>query len=164
MGDVLEILAILVSAVAIVVAAAAAAMVLQRTGAAPDDDIGAARTAQLERRTTQLGRRLEVVEREIDAGVRGEGREPGGDTSVMRDAGAAITHIGLLRFDAFADAGGGQSFALALLDDQGDGVVLTSLHSRQTTRVYIKDIRRGVADAPLSGEEEQALREAGVAT
>ena len=68
--------------------------------------------------------------------------------------------------DHFVDAVGRitawSSFALALVDDDGDGIVLTSLHSRPTTRVYVKTIRRGVADAPLSGEEAQALREAGI--
>ena len=105
--------------------------------------------------------RLEVVEAESDAQ---RGTAPDGERAI-RTGGrgvAAISRIGLVRFDAFADAGGAQSFALALVDDDGDGIVLTSLHSRPTTRVYVKAIRRGVADAPLSGEEEQALRDAGI--
>ena len=76
--------------------------------------------------------------------------------SPLPRATAAISRIGLVRFDAFSDAGGAQSFALALVDEDGDGVVLTSLHSRPTTRVYVKAIRRGVADAPLSAEETWA--------
>jgi hypothetical protein len=119
------------------------------------------RTAELERRLTQLGQRLELVEAEIDGQPSAMGTErPGAGT--VRTAGAAISHLGLVRFDAFGDTGGAQSFALALMDDDGDGVVLTSLHSRQSTRLYIKGVRRGVADAPLSGEEVRAMQNAGV--
>ena len=82
--------------------------------------------------------------------------------STLRTAGVAISHLGLVRFDAFEDAGGAQSFALALIDDDGDGIVLTSLHSRQATRLYIKGVRRGVADSPLSGEEVRAMQNAGI--
>jgi hypothetical protein len=68
--------------------------------------------------------------------------------------------LGLVRFDAFDDTAGGQSFALALLDDRADGVVLSSLHSRQATRIYVKRIVAGQSDLPLSGEEARALQEA----
>ena len=108
----------------------------------------------------QLGQRLEVVEADVDAqrdGSVGERTSP--DT--LRTAGVAISHLGLVRFDAFEDTGGAQSFALALIDDDGDGIVLTSLHSRQATRLYIKGIRRGVADSPLSAEEVRAMHTAG---
>jgi hypothetical protein len=74
---------------------------------------------------------------------------------------AAPVGIGLVRFNAFDDTGGNQSFALALLDGAGDGVVLSSLHSRQTTRLYVKHVAGGVPDAALSDEESQALRQAG---
>ena len=81
---------------------------------------------------------------------------------LLRPHGSGNDTFGLIRFDAFEDAGGAQSFALALVDDDGDGVVLSSLHSRPTTRVYVKAIRRGVADAPLSAEEARALQDAGI--
>jgi hypothetical protein len=120
------------------------------------------RTAELERRLAQLGQRLEVVESEIDSQPSAAGAErPGAGT--VRTSGSAISHLGLVRFDAFGDTGGAQSFALALVDDDGDGVVLTSLHSRQSTRLYIKGVRRGVSDAPLSAEEVRAMQNAGVA-
>jgi hypothetical protein len=101
------------------------------------------------------------VEAEVDAqlGVTGAALPP---TGTVRGAGVAVSHLGLVRFDAFEDAGGAQSFALALIDDDGDGVVLTSLHSRQATRLYIKAIRRGVADSPLSDEEVRAMQNAGI--
>ena len=70
----------------------------------------------------------------------------------------AVSHVGLVRFNPFEDTGSNQSFALALLDDEQDGVVLSSLHSRQSTRLYAKPIRRGRSDTALSTEEAEALR------
>jgi Protein of unknown function (DUF4446) len=124
----------------------------------------AARVIDLERRLTQTAQRLELLEKDVDAQRSDTPGEARPVANAIRRTGSAISHVGLARFDAFEDTGGGQSFALALIDDEGDGVILTSLHSRQTTRVFIKDIRGGVADAPLSGEEERALREAGLVT
>ena len=72
-----------------------------------------------------------------------------------------VQHMGMLRFDAFDDIGGHLSFALALLDDAGNGIVLSSLHGRQETRMYAKPIREGKPEVPLTVEEVQALRQAG---
>jgi Protein of unknown function (DUF4446) len=70
----------------------------------------------------------------------------------------AFQRIGLVRFNPFEDTGGNQSFALALLDEQGDGFVVSSLHARAGTRVYGKAISRGTSEANLSAEEAEALR------
>lgn len=67
---------------------------------------------------------------------------------------------GLVRFNAFDDTGGNQSFALALLDADADGFVLSSLHSRQATRLYVKRISAGSSELPLSQEEAQAVEQA----
>jgi hypothetical protein len=72
----------------------------------------------------------------------------------------AIQRVGLVRFNPFEDTGGNQSFALALLDQHGDGVVISSLHARALTRVYGKAIANGKAEAALSDEEAEALRQA----
>jgi len=69
----------------------------------------------------------------------------------------ALARVGLVRFNPFEDTGGNQSFVLALLDADGDGVVLTSLHTRQATRLYAKPVRAGKSDASLSAEEVEAL-------
>jgi len=122
----------------------------------------AARSHELERRVIQLSQRLEVVESEVGARAVSTGGPVASVGGTLRTAGVALSHIGLVRFDAFDDTGGAQSFALALIDDDGDGVVLTSLHSRQATRLFIKGIRRGVADLPLSAEETRAMSNAGI--
>ena len=66
--------------------------------------------------------------------------------------------IGLVRFNPFEDTGGNQSFALALLDRNGDGFVVSSLHARAGTRVYAKAVAAGKSEAALSDEEAEALR------
>jgi len=158
----MEGLTLTAAVVALVVALIAMGLALRAERRAADFTPGGARTADLERHVSQLGQRLEVVEADVDAGRSGIAQEPRVLASPLPRGTAAISRIGLIRFDAFEDAGGAQSFALALVDDDGDGIVLTSLHSRPTTRVYVKAIRRGVADAPLSDEETRALRDAGI--
>ena len=69
----------------------------------------------------------------------------------------AIRRVGLIHFQAFEDVGGGQSSALALLDDAGSGVVVTSLHSRVGTRMYVKRITEGEGETLLGEEEEEAV-------
>ncbi|MCS6918364.1 MAG: DUF4446 family protein [Fimbriimonadales bacterium] len=71
-----------------------------------------------------------------------------------------LQRVGLVRYDAFPDMGGQQSFALAVLNEQGDGVVLSGIHSRQEMRVYAKPIQKRASTIGLSDEEQQALREA----
>ncbi len=70
----------------------------------------------------------------------------------------AFQRLGLVRYNPFEDTGGNQSFALALLDADGDGTIITSLHTRQATRMYAKPVRNGRSDAALSDEETEALK------
>jgi len=72
-----------------------------------------------------------------------------------------IQKIGLVRFNPFSEVGGNQSFSLALLDGEGSGLVISSLHSREVTRVYAKPIKKGKAIGyQLSTEEIQAIKNA----
>jgi len=159
-----DILAVIVAAAALVIAVVALALAWRVTAEGRSDHVIRARRDARERQVDQLTRRLEAVEA---GGTMASGAvaAPGASAEAGPPTpGAAISHIGLVRFDAFEDAGGAQSFAVALLDDAGDGLVLTSLHSRPTTRLYVKAIRAGTADAPLSEEEERAMLEAGLRT
>jgi hypothetical protein len=70
----------------------------------------------------------------------------------------AFQRLGLVRYNPFEDTGGNQSFALALLDQHGDGFIVSSLHTRTATRVYGKAITGGKADGALSDEEAEALK------
>ena len=68
-----------------------------------------------------------------------------------------LQHVGLIRFNPFRDTGGDQSFALALADSDGNGVVLSSLHARDMTRVYAKPLHAWESTHPLTDEEQQAI-------
>ncbi len=71
-----------------------------------------------------------------------------------------IQQVGVVRYDAFPDAGGQQSFAIALLNRAGDGIVLSGIHSRQEMRVYAKPIQRMRSTVGLSDEERLAIQQA----
>jgi hypothetical protein len=70
----------------------------------------------------------------------------------------SLQHIGLVRYNPFDDTGSDQSFAIALLDDQRDGIVLSSLHGRTNTRIFAKPVADGGSPHNLSDEESQAIR------
>ncbi len=72
-----------------------------------------------------------------------------------------LRHVAVVRYDAFGDLGGRLSFSAALLDDAGDGLVLTSIHSRSDTRTYAKGVQAGGSEHDLSPEERQAIAHAG---
>ena len=83
------------------------------------------------------------------------------ETMALQDAvSRAVQRVGLVRFDAFEDLGGMLSFAVAMLDQEGSGVVLSSINGRNETRIYAKPIEHGASRINLSGEEEEAIRRA----
>lgn len=69
----------------------------------------------------------------------------------------ALRHVAVVRYDAFPDMGGRLSFSVALLDDAGDGLVLTSINGRSETRTYAKGVKGAKSDHQLSPEELQAI-------
>jgi hypothetical protein len=73
------------------------------------------------------------------------------------DLSDALRHVAVVRYDAFGDMGGRLSFSAALLDDAGDGLVLTSINGRSETRTYAKGVKAGESDHSLSPEELQAI-------
>ncbi|HUW17487.1 MAG TPA: DUF4446 family protein [Actinomycetes bacterium] len=77
--------------------------------------------------------------------------------AVRVDLADAIRHVAVVRYDAFGDMGGRMSFSVAMLDDAGDGLVMSSINGRSETRTYAKGVQAGTSDATLSPEEEQAI-------
>ena len=71
-----------------------------------------------------------------------------------------VQKVGLVRFNSLGDFGGEHSFSLAILDGNAKGFVVTSIHARERTRVYIKPVRNGKSRYKLSSEEEKALIDA----
>jgi hypothetical protein len=91
-------------------------------------------------------------------GLRSDVRVLRDDLSAARaDLSDALRHVAVVRYDAFGDMGGRMSFSAALLDDAGDGLVLTSINGRSETRTYAKGVKAGSSDHSLSPEEEQAI-------
>ena len=136
----------------------------------------AAAVVGLIRRVRNLGRRLESLTRggdessledvlgshldQVRQAVRDVETVSARTTSVERDLLGAFSRVGLVRFNPFEDTGGNQSFALAMLDGNGDGFVVSSLHARAGTRLYAKAVSAGASDSALSEEEGEALRQA----
>jgi hypothetical protein len=74
--------------------------------------------------------------------------------SEMRET---LQHLAVVRYDAYGDMGGRLSWSMALLDDNGDGVILTSINSRNDARSYAKEVSGFESDSKLSPEEEEAI-------
>lgn len=78
----------------------------------------------------------------------------------MRSLATCLQKVGMVRFNAFEDIGGEQSFAIVLLDANNNGVAISSLYGRQDSRLYAKGIVNGEGERPLSDEEQRALSSA----
>jgi hypothetical protein len=74
--------------------------------------------------------------------------------------GCTLQRVGLVRFDAFDDIGGNLSFAIALLDDKGNGLVFSTINGRRESRSYVKPVKGGKSSYNLSGEELEAIKQA----
>jgi hypothetical protein len=72
----------------------------------------------------------------------------------------SVRSVAMKRFDPFAGAGGQQSFATAYLNEKGDGVIISGIHSRDGVRVYAKEISNFKSERELSEEERGAVEEA----
>ena len=80
--------------------------------------------------------------------------------ALRNEGGDALRHLAVVRYDAFGDMGGHLSWSVALLDDAGNGVVLTSIHGRSDARTYAKSITGWACEQQLSPEELEALEHA----
>ncbi|MDD5748116.1 MAG: DUF4446 family protein [Actinomycetota bacterium] len=78
--------------------------------------------------------------------------------TLLRRMAGSIQHIGVVRYDAFREIGGLMSFSIALLDDRGNGIVLTSIYGRTESRTYTKPIFERSSNYELSPEEKEAIR------
>ncbi len=80
--------------------------------------------------------------------------------ALRTEARDALRHLAVVRYDAFGDMGGHLSWSMALLDDGGHGVVLTSIHGRSEARTYAKSVTSWTCEQQLSPEEEEAISHA----
>jgi hypothetical protein len=96
------------------------------------------------------GRRVDDLNRRVDDVLEGQKRLGEIDRR-------ALQRFHMVRYDAFEDMGGRLSFSAALLDENGDGLVITSINGRSETRTYAKGIRNLSSDHNLSEEEGEAI-------
>jgi len=124
------VLALLLAATALVVAVSASRQ--------------ASRRARRSRRAPELPTDVQGLRSEVHA--------------LRAEVSDALRHLSVVRYDAFGDMGGHLSWSLALLDDAGNGVVLTSIHGRSDARTYAKGVTDWSCDQQLSPEEEEAIK------
>lgn len=137
-------------AVLAVVVAAAAGLRLRRVRRAYAGVTTAAENGDLLERMSAQQRELEALRAAV--GVIGAGLD--GARAELADA---VRHVAVVRYDAFEDMGGRMSYSAAMLDDAGDGLVLSTINGRSETRSYAKGVKAGSSDSPLSPEELQAI-------
>lgn len=90
--------------------------------------------------------------------VKSELRKLGKELAVTRgELKETLQHLAVVRYDAFGETGGKLSWSMAILDNNGDGVVLTSINSRADARTYAKEIKSFASESKLSPEEEEAI-------
>ncbi len=77
--------------------------------------------------------------------------------NVKEMAQKGLYKTGFVRYNPFGDVGGNQSFSLALLNEKNSGYVISSIHSREGTRVYSKSVTNGDPDYNVSEEEKKAI-------
>ena len=110
-----------------------------------DDSVGAAverlaaRLTEMNARAERLVVRMEQIDKALVHAVQG---------------------IGFVRYSAFEDTGGDQSFSLALADGAGDGMVISALYGRDATRIYAKPVEGWTCARPMTSEEVEALAKA----
>jgi len=79
---------------------------------------------------------------------------------ISQSSKASVQKVGMVRYNPFSNVGGDQSFSVALLDGDNNGVVITSLYSREGNRVYGKAVKSGASEYSLSNEEKKAIEKA----
>lgn len=79
---------------------------------------------------------------------------------IERRSKPAIQKTAIIRYNPFSNVGSDQSFSIALLDADNNGIVITSLYSREGNRVYSKPVKNGKSEYSLSKEEEKVIEQA----
>lgn len=95
---------------------------------------------------------------EVEAGIKKLMEE---NLKIKNNVKKCVQKVGVVRFNPFGDVGSNQSFVIALLDNNLDGVIILSLYAREGVRVYSKAVKEGKSEYRLSKEEEEAIKLAG---
>jgi hypothetical protein len=112
-------------------------------------------------KTAQGDELLGMLERQLDSLELLQGTVENHENR-LADCEAALEtakrHVGMVKYDAFDDVAGKQSFSLALFDDRGNGVVVTTLTGRVDSRTYCKSLKGGKCSSQLTPEERKAIK------
>jgi hypothetical protein len=106
---------------------------------------------------------FQAVRRQVDdlQALRGDLQVVHDNTETLRDMlKDSLSRVAVVRYDAFEDMGGALSFSAALLDELGDGVIVSAINGRTETRTYAKAVRGGTSEHHLSDEEALAIEQA----
>lgn len=102
---------------------------------------------------------LEGIQKTLATHERGIAANKRGLARLIDEARLHLQHLSFKRFNPFSDTGGDQSFIMGILDGNKDGVMITSLHSRENTRFYVKSVKGGTgSEHPLSKEEASLIK------
>lgn len=137
----------------LVTAVIALALRLRALGQRLSASLGGSTSQELEKTLADYFKHVRATDKKLDT-------LNAAYTELSTKAGLASQKISVVRFNPFGDTGGDQSFVLAVLDSHNSGYVLTSIHGREGTRVYVKPIDYGKSKYTLSTEEQQALAQA----
>lgn len=96
---------------------------------------------------------FEALEKKVDSISQGFDK-------LKKDVKIPLQKVGFLRYNPFSGTGGDQSFSIALLDQNNNGFVITSIYSGDGTRVYAKSIKNGGSEYSLSSEENNVIKKA----
>jgi len=103
-----------------------------------------------------LNQHMENVRRAVEAATEAQDVV----RQLAEEGQAHLQYCGIVRFNPFSNTGGDQSFCIALADGTGHGVVITSLHAREGTRIYAKPLVSWESPYPLTDEERAAIQQA----
>jgi hypothetical protein len=102
----------------------------------------------LETEINKLNKAKEIIEKEVSI--------------INKKLKKSIRGLETIRFNPFPDQGSNQSFAVGMLNEEGDGLVISSLYSRERMSIFAKPIKGGTSTYELSTEEKEALKKAEV--
>ncbi len=113
-------------------------------------------------RAQNLEDSIALVERDIQALKKFRGEATGYLEKVERRLGQSIQGVATVRFNPFKGngEGGSQSFASSFITEKGDGLILSSLHTRDRVSVFAKPIKNYVSEFELTGEEKEVIAKA----
>jgi hypothetical protein len=112
------------------------------------------RSVRVARYQRWRSRRRRTTDTRLPTDVRGLRAEV---EALRQENSEALRHLSVVRYDAFGDMGGHLSWSAALLDDNGNGLVLSSIHGRSESRTYAKNVTEWSSDQTLSPEEDEAI-------